>query len=102
MTLTGGTYELSILHLNGSNYGILTCVYWGSGFTDVAFGSIDCYAASTSRNNVSTLSGIVVPDTRYNTTQPNSYLNLTASTKNGSSSSYNLGIQLVALRRTGA
>lgn len=85
-----GTFKLASIYYKDTEEGIQT---WKIGGSSV--GTIDSYAASSSENNYTEITGITVAQGLQN-------LQVIAATKNGSSSNYYLRINSAALIRTGA
>lgn len=87
--LAKGTWTLELLHTKGTDTGIYTAALAGS-----SVGTIDGYGATTTYNNRSTITGIIV------TKSGKKRMSLTMATKNGSSSSYFGRVQHIQWRRT--
>lgn len=94
VALRAGTWRIDLLHRKASNYGIITAAFNG-----VTAGTIDLYAAGSSNDNESSITGITLAGSNVNSSYT---LSFTMATKNASSSAYAAGVQFIALRRTGA
>ena len=90
VSLAPGTYTLRFIHSKNTNMGIATVSLNGS-----SVGTIDCYAGSSTSNNVTDLTGITVAG-------GTTLVRFTAATKNASSSGYVLFFPGFSLTRTGA
>jgi hypothetical protein len=86
--ISGGTWDLTMLHYKGPNRGIYTVSIDGS-----SIGTIDGYAAGTTRNQFDTITGASI-------TAGKRRLKLKMATKNGSSSSYFGTMTAIQMRRT--
>lgn len=89
VVLSAGTWTFSLIYYKAANQGIYSVQ-----FDEVEKGTIDGYGGSTTRNNVSTITGITVA------TPGKITLMLKMATKNGSSSGYQGNISSVRLIRT--
>lgn len=89
--LDSGTWAIDIIYLKQANGAITDIKIDGS-----LVGSIDHYNASTSGNNVTTISGISIGTPGYK------ILRLITNSKNASSTSYRHYVHFITLRRTGA
>lgn len=89
--LDAGTWALDVIYQKNPNSPIHDFILGG-----VSVGTIDTYAAGTSHNNVTTISGVTVATPGHYT------LRVAANGKNAASGDYNLAIQFITLRRTGA
>lgn len=87
--LGAGTWELMVMHRQGASNGIAD---WTLGATSI--GAMDNYAASVTRNTVTTFSGISVASTGVYS------LAFTNTSKNPASSNYTIALQAIHLRRT--
>jgi hypothetical protein len=90
-----GTWTFEMLCLTGSNKAIVTVQIDDGAGSFTTLGTIDLYAASTVRNVVKQLTGLVF----VSTVAPRT-LRLLGATKNASSSDYVMDFQHAALRRT--
>lgn len=89
--IAAGTYTLRLIHSKESTGGIATVSFNGS-----AIGTtIDMYAASSSNNNITDITGIALAAGRQ-------AVRLTGATKNASSTGYRMFMTMLSLTRTGA
>jgi hypothetical protein len=89
--LKAGTWTLSLYHGKATSFGIGT-FYLGV----TSIGTIDFYAGSTLFRQFSSIAGISVASSGWYD------LKMLMATKNGSSSGYGSGFNLIDLRRTGS
>ena len=85
-----GTWTMTIIYQKNPNSPIHDFLIDG-----VSVGTVDTYAAGTSHNNVTSISGITLSAGHHT-------FKILANGKNASSGDYNLAIQNVNLTRTGA
>lgn len=91
VVLTAGTYTLVTVYAKNSDAGIATIAVNGSNLAT----TVDGYAATFTRNNLSTITGLTI-------TAGTNTIRYTAATKNASSSNYTWYYHGFALTRTGA
>ena len=91
VNLASGTYTFTLIHLKGTALGVCELLLDGT-----SLGTIDCYNASNTDDNVSAITGVAVAaDGNYT-------LRIKVNGKHASSSDYLLGVQAVTMTRTGA
>lgn len=89
LILARGTWDIELLFTKNTSYGIYSVQ-----INSVEKGTIDGYDASNTFNNLSTISGVDIPQTaKYQ-------LKLKMATKNASSSNYTGAVNHIQLRRT--
>ncbi len=88
LRLAAGSWNLTLMFLANSSYGIITVKLDG-----VSVGTIDCYAASATWNQTATVSFTVPTDGEH-------VVSFVLATKNASSSGYGSVIESLQLRRT--
>jgi hypothetical protein len=91
--LATGTWKVSLMHSRSTDRGIATFAFSTDASSWTVVGTIDAYNSSASHNSISTVTGISVSSAI-------SYLRITMSTKNASSSGYRLLMQALSLSRT--
>jgi hypothetical protein len=89
VVLAAGTWTITLIGIKSTDYGICTVSLDGS-----SVGTLDMYAASSTNNNVMSLTGVTVSATGKKR------LLLKMATKNASSSAYKAAVNIVSLLRT--
>ena len=93
IVLPAGTWSLELMHKQGADRGIYTVTFTATG-ASTTFGTIDGYAAATTRNVRSSLTGIII------TAPAKGRLSLAMSSKNALSTKFTGSVQAVRLWRT--